>query len=141
MAAKSHALGPGSLKLGETGSSREIAQQLTKIVLTPNVDEEDDVPVLSGEILDGEETTTWEVSGTANQDYDADSFEDWCFTNRGKRVPFEFTPSTAHVRGYKGTLKVRPIAVGGDVKKKNTSDFTFPLVGEPVQVTGPGTPA
>lgn len=138
MPAKAHTLGPGSLKFGETGEQREIAAQLTKTLLSPNTSSDDDVPVLSGEIVEGEDTTTWELSGTVHQDFDIESFEDWCFANRGEKVPFVFTPSNAHARIWTGIVKVRPIAIGGDVKKKNTSDFTFPVINEPTPtVDGP----
>ncbi|NQX26833.1 hypothetical protein HQQ81_05640 [Microbacteriaceae bacterium VKM Ac-2854] len=135
MPVKSNILGPGSLKLGETASPIEFAAQLTKAALTPSVDSEDDIPVLSGDILAGDDTTTWELSGTVMQDYDLESLEDWCFENRSTVVPFQFEPdSTAGRRAWSGSVKVRPLTVGGDVKKRNTSDFTFPLVGEPTPV-------
>lgn len=135
MTVKASTLGPGSLKLGATGSEQEFAAQLSKATLTPSVDMEDDIPTLSGDILDGEDTETWALAGTVFQDYELDSLEDWCFVNKSKVVPFVFTPSNAGSRNYSGSCKVRPITVGGDVKKRNTSDFEFPVIGIPT----PGT--
>jgi hypothetical protein len=45
-------------------------------------------------------------------------------------VPFTFTPY-AGGRSITGELKVGPLDVGGDVKKKNTSDLKWGCVGEP----------
>lgn len=137
MAVKASTLGPGSLKFGAVASEQEFAVQLTKAALTPSVDTEDEIPTLSGDRLSGEDTETWEISGTILQDYELDSLEDWCFENKSLVVPFVFTPSLAGKRKYSGSCKIRPLTIGGDVKKRNTSDFTFPLIGEPT----PGTVA
>jgi hypothetical protein len=126
MTTKASTLGPGSLKIGATGSEREWAGQSTKTTLTPNVDSEDSIPTLDGGELEGEETTTWELSGTILQDYDLDSLEDFAFDNAGKWLACEFVPNNAKARAYSLEVKLRPLAVGGDVKKRNTSDFTFP---------------
>lgn len=132
MVAKSHTLGPGSLKFGETGSPREIAQQMTKAELDPNTTVEDDVHVLSGETVEGEQTTTWSLKGTVNQDFDTDSFEEYCIENAGVKLPFIFTPNSANERLWSGVCRLRPIKIGGDVKKKNSSDFEFSLIGAPL---------
>jgi len=132
---KSSLLGPGSLNIGTTASAREFGAQLTKCALTPDTSFEDDIPVLDGTTQRGDATTKWELSGTLLQDYDLDSLEDFCFTNKLKDLPFVFTPAKAGKRTYKGTVTIVPIAVGGDVKTRNTSDFTFQCVGEPTQGT------
>jgi hypothetical protein len=132
---KASTLGPGSLKLGVTATAREFAAQLTNALLTPSVEADDDIPTLDGGIMPGLDTETWELSGTVLQDYELTSLEDWCFANKSLVVPFVFTPSNAGKRSYSGTCKVRPLAVGGEVKTRNTSDFTFPVIGSPT----PGT--
>lgn len=129
---KSAALGPGHLKIGPTGTPREFAAQLTKCALNTDTKSDDPIPVLSGEQIAGEDTYTFTLSGTLVQDYDLDSLELYCFENRGKEMPFVFVPSTAGEVQWSGTVKVRPVgAIGGDVKKKNTSDFEFTIVGDP----------
>lgn len=130
MTIKSTILGPGSLKLGETGSQREFAAQLTKCAIKTNTDTQDDVDTLSGETLEGEETYTYDITGTLLQDFELDSLEDYCFTNRGLKLPFEFTPNNTAARLFTGILKVRPLDRGGDVKKRNTSDFVFRIIGD-----------
>jgi hypothetical protein len=131
MTVKSRPLGPGSLKIGETGSPQEWAGQLTKAALTPSTDTEDAINVLSGETLDGDDTTTYTLDGTILQDYDLDSLELYCFDNKGTDQPFVFTPSNAGEVEWSGTVRIRPVVIGGDVKKRNTSDFSFPVQGDP----------
>lgn len=132
MAVTAHRLGPGSLKLGETGTPTDFSAQATNTRLSPSVDEEDNIPVLSGEEVAGDDTTSWVLAGTLLQSYDIAGLIYWCFENRGKTVPFEFVPSTADAEyGWRGNVKVVPLEVGGDVKTRNTSDFEMKVIGEP----------
>ena len=136
MATVAHRLGPGSLKIGETGTEKEFAIQTTKTTLTPSVDAEDDINTLDGGTLGGDETETWELNGTLHQSYDEGSLLDYCFQNRFSKtkqaLPFTFVPLDEGVQSWSGTVKLRALDVGGDVKKQNTSDFSFPLVGDPI---------
>ncbi|MFJ2370878.1 hypothetical protein [Microbacterium sp. NPDC087665] len=137
MPIKSKQLGPGSLKFGETASEREFASQLRKAELNPNVEDGDTLPVLSGEELTEDDEITWEVGGSLLQDYDADSLELWCFEHAGQWMPWVFTPNNDGTQSWQGEAKIRPIKIGGDVKTRNTSDFTFPA--RNVQPIGTGT--
>lgn len=133
MAIKAHKLGPGSLIFGETASQKEFASQTRTTSITPEVDDEDDLPVLSGEVIDGEETYTWTLSGTILDGYTMDALAVWAFENRGEVLPFEFIPN-ADVEGamkWTGKAKIRPIAHGGEVKTKNENDFEFKVIGDP----------
>lgn len=131
MAIKSTVLGPGTLTIGEEGSEEQFAAQLTNIRLVPNVTTSDPIPVLSGEELDGDDTEIWEMSGTLLQSFDADSLVDWALANKGEKLPFVFVPNTVADRQYTGIVKVQPVTIGGDVKKRNTSDFTWRMTGAP----------
>jgi hypothetical protein len=124
-------LGPGSLKIGATATAREWAGDLTKTALTPNTSSEDPMPMLDGSNLSGEDTTTWTLDGTLVDDFDYDSLQNFCLANAGQELPFVWTPNNEGGADYSGTVKIRPIAIGGDVKKKNTNDFSFPLSGAP----------
>ncbi|MFC8038744.1 hypothetical protein ACFUOZ_05270 [Paenarthrobacter sp. NPDC057355] len=130
-----HRLGPGSLLIGATGSEKEFAVQTTKTTLTPSVAAEDDINTLDGNTLGGDETETWELTGTIHQSYDANSLLKYCFDNRYSKtkvaLPFTFIPLDSGTQEWTGTIKLRALDIGGDVKKQNTSDFSFPLVGEP----------
>jgi len=130
-----HRLGPGSLMIGATGTEKEFAVQTTKTTLTPSVDSEDDINTLDGGTLGGDETETWELTGTIHQSYDANSLLKYCFDNRYSKtkqaLPFKFVPLDEGTQEWSGVIKLRALDIGGDVKKQNTSDFSFPLVGEP----------
>lgn len=130
--AKAATLGPGHLKIGDTGSPREFGAQLTKAAINTDTKSDDPIPVLSGETVAGEDTYAYTLAGTINQDFDMDSLEMFCFENRGRELPFIFIPSNDGEVQWSGTVKIRPVgAIGGDVKKKNTSDFEFAILGDP----------
>lgn len=137
MVAKAHTLGPGSLAIGETGTVKQFGAQLTKTLLSPDVSTDDDLYTLDGSVVEGEDTITWKLSGTLLQDYDLLSLEAWCFLHQGEKLPFVFTPNAAHTQIWHGVCKIRPVAVGGDVKKRNTQDFEFPVIGAPIPDAGP----
>ncbi len=124
-------LGPGSLAIGEPGSPKQWASEITKVTVTPSTDSEDDTPMLDGSTEDGEDTTTWELGGSILDKYTLTGMQAWAAENKGKKLPFVFVPSEEGSLEIGGVIKVRPIALGGDVKKKNSNDFTFPLVGDP----------
>lgn len=131
MAVKAHKLGPGLLTFGETGSPQEFGSQITNARIEPSVDEEDNIPVLSGEEVDGEETESWILAGSFLQDYSGiESTLVWCKTNSGTVLPFTFVPNAEEGLQIKGTVKVRAVQIGGDVKTKNTTDFEFKGIGD-----------
>lgn len=129
---KTRTLGPGSLSIGAPGSPRQFAADMSKCSLDPSTSSEDPIPLLDGSNETGEDTTTWELSGTILEDYQLESLQAWTLENAGQELPFAWTPSDAGEVTISGTVKIRPIGWGGDVKKKNTRDFTFPLSGPPL---------
>lgn len=134
MTINAHQTGPGSLLIGDDPGT-EFAVAITSATLEPSVDTEDDQHVLSGDVLPGADEFTWALSVTMFQDFDAGGLTDYLFTHRGEVMPFVFRPSNAHERGWTGSIKIRPMSIGGDVRKRNTSDVEFPLVGEPTITT------
>lgn len=125
-------LGPGSLKIGATATPREFAMNLTNCRITSDTSSEDPTPMLDGSEMDGEDTYAFALAGKIQQDYDYDSLERYCFDNRGKLEPFVFTPANDGGIDWSGTVKIRPVSeMGGDVKKRNTTDFEFPIIGAP----------
>ena len=124
-------LGPGTLTFGPVGTPKQFAQDCTKVTLTPSTDSEDDTPMLDGSTESGEDTTTWEIGGTVMDKYVLESLHVWAVENKGEVMPFVFVPSTEGGLEISGSAKIRPFGLGGDVKKKNTNDFAFPLVGDP----------
>ena len=132
MAAKAHRTGPGSLVFGETGTPTDFSAQCTNVRLSPSVNEEDTITVLSGEEIAGDDTVDWVVAGTLLQSFDKAGLLHYCYENRLTVVPFKFVPNNESAEyGWQGNAKIVPLAVGGDVKTKNTSDFEFKCIGEP----------
>lgn len=128
---KSYKLGPGTLTLGETGTPLEIACQITAATLEFDVDAEDDVPTLCGGVLPGDETESGNLTGTLIQDLGVGGIGEYSWTNAGVVVPFTYTPNTELAASFDGSLKMRRMNVGGDVKTSPTADFEWPLVGIP----------
>lgn len=123
MAIKSYMVGPGTLSF--TTPSLEISAQVTKAVVTPNVETGDNIHVLSGEVLAGDRTYTGQLEVTALQDLTKSGLIDFSWTNAGKEVSFTYTPNTAEGAKIAGKCVVDPISVGGDAKTRATSDFTW----------------
>lgn len=136
-------LGPGKLDIGEVGTLTSFAAQLTACELVPEAKDEDDVYVLSGEVADGGTEETWTLEGTLLQDFghpDATkSLSEWTFTNRGKVFPFEFVPNNTGNKKITGRVKIAATRIGGDVKKRNDSDFKW-RVYSPELATNTPTP-
>ncbi|MGO2655972.1 MAG: hypothetical protein ACTH93_09125 [Pseudoclavibacter sp.] len=128
---KTRTHGPGSLSIGPVGSPQQWAGDTTKTTLTPKTDSEDPTPLLDGTNETGEDTTTYTLDVTILDDYDAGSLAKWTYDNKGKELPFVWTPNTAGKVKISGMVKIQPIAIGGDVKKKNSNDVSFTLVGDP----------
>lgn len=131
MPVTTHKLGPGVLSLGETGTLREFTSQVTNARWTPSVEQEDPIPVLSGDEVTDDPDFTSVIAGTFLQDYGSESLVKWCFDQRGKVLPFTFKPRSDTALSITGTCQVLPVEVGGDVKTRNTTDFEFPVIGDP----------
>lgn len=125
-------LGPGELTIGETGTPLDCSSQVTAARIAWNVDTEDDVPVLSGDILTGEDTFTAALSATFLQDdLKATGLIRYSWIHKGEVVPFRFVPSTSAGTAVTGDIKLTPLDIGGDVRSKNTSEVEWGCVGEP----------
>ena len=130
-------LGPGTLKFNTT---QDVSFQASNVRLTPSVDESDGLATLAEPNPAPEASITWALEGTAIQDFEsATGFVNWAMDNALDEVGFEFIPLTA-VAGlkYSGTVQVRPVEIGGDMGVQVTTDFSMPLVGDPVRTDATG---
>ena len=131
MATTAHSLGPGQLTIGETGSGQEFGGQVTTCTIEPDFNQDDDTPVLDGGVVAGDLTESWSLSGEFLQDYSANSLILWCADHSGEEMAFTFKPRKDQPLQATGTLTVRAVPFGGDVKTRNTSEFEFSIVGTP----------
>lgn len=136
MPIKSYKVGPGVFTAGAAGTLQTFTAQVTKLEVGWSEDSEDAVPTLSGEDLEGDTTYTAELSATVFQDLTPGGMVEWSWTNKGQTFPFSYTPNSSDTdleeATITGTLKVSPIKVGGEPKKRATSDLTWKCVGEPI---------
>ncbi|MGO3662423.1 hypothetical protein [Microbacterium gubbeenense] len=126
-----NALGPGTLTLGAVGDMRQFAAHTTATSLVPSYSDGDVLNLLDGSTETEVDEETWALEGTFRQELETDAIEDWCLTHAGEEMTFTFTPVDSVSKSYTGTVKIRAVNIGGDVKTKNTSDFSFPLNGRP----------
>ena len=133
MTINSYKVGPGTFTIGSgpTAFSSQVRSMLVEA--SENVETEDDLPVLSGEVLEGEDTATldWQLSGTFLQDLATNGIIDYTWTNASEEQTFTYVPLTSADKAVTGTCRIVPISVGGEAKQRATSDFTWAIIGTP----------
>jgi hypothetical protein len=125
-------LGPGLLTFGEAADAKEFGVAVSEATLAPEFDSDDPISLLSGDEVPGDETETWTLTFTKYQDYTAESLDLWLYDNSGEELPFTFVPDKAGKLQAKGRVVIRAGSLGGEVKKRNTSELELPVVGRPV---------
>lgn len=127
---KAQKLGPGSLIIGDTGSTTEFAPRCKSVAIEPETDQEDDEFALDWGTIEGDTTDTANLTGTLWQTYDSTALIKWAHDNHLKVLPFEFIPD-AGTGAWKvtGKVQITRIAIGGDAKTRNTSDFEWKIIG------------
>lgn len=123
--AKVRTLGPGSLKIGDTGSEHDFSADVTNTALEPSTDTEDPDNFLDGHSEGGSQTESWTLTGSVKEDFSMDGLQVWCNQNSGKELPFTFIPNKSGTVQWKGKVTIASIQIGGDVKSKNANDFSF----------------
>lgn len=138
MAVTESKLKTGRLLLG-TAPGVEYACQQTNVRVVPTHNEDGDTQeTLCGDVLTAATTTTWALQGTAIQDWDAvsgTSFIKYSWQHNLETVPFTWQPNMGALV-ISGTVTVRALELGGDVNTRITSDFDWPIAGQPT-VTWP----
>lgn len=130
-------IGPGTLTLG----GQDVACQATAMTVTPNTTAGDQVNVLCGDTVGGEETTTFNLAATFLQDdLQSSGLTAYSWTNSGKTVAFVYTPNTANGATVSGNVTVRPLPIGGEVKSRPTHSVEWPIIGTPVPSWSTVTP-
>lgn len=117
--------GPGQLIIGETESAQKFDADVTSCKITPKADVDDPDEFLDGHSESGAQTVTYTLEGSVKDNFSKDSVQVWSWKNAGKTLPFLFVPNKEGEIGVKGNVLVSPLALGGDVKKKNDQDFSY----------------
>ncbi|KFI52631.1 hypothetical protein [Bifidobacterium biavatii] len=125
MAEKTRTLGPGSLRIGATGSVKDFSADVINTALEPSTSSEDNDVFLDGHTEGGTQTETWALTGTIKEDFSTTGLQVWCLQNSGKTLPFAWIPNTAGGLKLSGDVVIASIKFGGDVKTKNSNDFSF----------------
>lgn len=124
MAGKIRTLGPGIFKITDTANGRDFSADLTKAQLNPSNSSDDPVTYLDGS-EETNTTTTWTFEGTVGDDFSEDGVAVWLFDHKGETLPAQFVPNKTGKIQWTFNVTIAPIAIGGDVKAKNTNDLSF----------------
>lgn len=124
--AKIRTLGPGTFSITGTDDGKDFSADLTKAQLNPSNSNDDPTTYLDGS-QEANTSTTWTIEGTIGDDFSVDGLAVWCFDHAGQTLDFEFIPNKTGAIKWSGKVTVTPVGVGGDVKAKNTNDFSFPV--------------
>lgn len=110
-------------------SDEAFAQQVREIAIDPaeQVTEEEDIEVLDGTVVEGEDEVSHDYTLTAKilQDLSAAGFVTWTWTHKGEWQPFTFQPRGDVARAVTGEVRVVPVKIGGAVKSRAESDLSW----------------
>jgi hypothetical protein len=122
-------LGPGTLKIGETGTEIDISCLVNNVAIVPDISEGDSKTMLCGTSKRSADTITWAISGNVDVDAGlAAGFFALTWQHIGEIVAFTYTPSEAVGTTVTGSLKLAPLELGADnYGDYLSSDFEFGL--------------
>lgn len=126
-------LGPGTLKIGATGTEIDVSCLINNAVIAADKDEGDAVTKLCGDVVPGAVTYSYTLSGNIDTDI-AESTGLFALSQAepGSQQEFSFVPNTEAGTEAAGTLVIDPLDFGGDeTGQVMTSDFEFTIVGKP----------
>ena len=127
-------LGPGTLKIGETGTEIDVSCYVNNAAIeTTKNGGGDPVFKLCGSSRPASFTYSFQLTGNLDTDLGNDSglFE-LAWANPGMTVSFIFTPNTELGRVFTGQAVLDPFRVGADnYGDLMTSDFAMDCIGQP----------
>ena len=131
-------LGPGTLKIGQTGSLVDVSCLVNNAVIAASKDQGDSVTKLCGTVKPGAVTYTYELSGNLDTDVGITTgFFALTQAQAGAELDYEYVPNTVAVTKAVGKLTIDPLDFGGDeMGETMTSDFAFALSGKPTYTYG-----
>ena len=134
-------LGPGVLKIGETGSEIDASCLVNNVKIATSKNTTDPRTMLCGDVKPGKTTYTFTIGGNVDTDVDdAAGLFALSQSAAGTQQPFTFTPNTAVGTTATGTLTLDPLDFGADeTGAPLQSDFEFDCTEQPTYAYG--TPA
>jgi hypothetical protein len=126
-------LGPGTLKIGATGSAIDVSCLINNAQIKTDKSEDDPVWHLCGTSTPGAVTYAHTLEGNL----DIDPTEDTglfalSWASPGSVQEYVFTPNTVEGTAAAGTLVIDPLDFGaGEYGETLNSDFSFTLTGPP----------
>lgn len=133
--------GPGTLKIGATGSEIDASCAVNSLKITASPDRGDSKTMLCGTVKAGNTRYDYTMDGTLDLDLEsgADSLFALSQDNPGTEQAFVFTPNTGGITSAAGTLILDPMDFGGDeYGAVMQSDVSWVLVGAPAYTYGTG---
>lgn len=135
--------GPGTLKIGATGTEIDVECLINGCRITSSKDEADSTTKLCGTVKPGKITYTYSMTG--NVDVDPSVSAGLFALSQaapGTEQAFTFVPNTVDASAASGVLIIDPLDFGADAFGDDmTSDFEFSIVGAPTYVYGTGAAA
>lgn len=128
----------------------EFGCQPTNVTITPpdppsGSSSDDSTEVLCGNVLDSDSggSSSWRLTFTGIQDFeDPDGLINFSWENQGQDVPFNWAPMGTLGPSFSGTVEAWPLALGGDVNKRLTSDAEWTITtGMPTRTEATPPPA
>lgn len=133
-------LGPGILKIGETGTEIDLSCYVNSCTIQADKNQGDSTTKLCGDVKPGAVTYDYHMAGNLDLDLDTGTgFFALSQAQAGQVLSYEFTPHTDTGTKAVGELVVDPLDFGGDATgEAMTSDFDFALIGQPTYTYGTG---
>jgi len=132
-------LGPGTLKLGATGSEIDCSCLVNNLVIVASKDQGDPTTKLCGSVRPGSISYTYEMDGNLDTDIGTSSgLFALSQTAAGTEIAFKFVPSTAAGTEAAGHVVIDPMDFGttDDFGSDLTSDIAWACTGQPVYTYG-----
>lgn len=138
-AGKTYKLGPGTLKIGATGSAIDVSCLVNNATITTDRSQDDPVFHLCGTSTQGAVTYTHSLTGNLDIDpAEATGLFALSWASPGTEQHYEFTPSTEAGVAASGELIIDPLDFGADeYGKPLSSDFEFVLTAAPTWTRTP----
>jgi hypothetical protein len=133
--------GPGTLKIGATGSEIDVSCYVNGFAIEATPDRGDSRTMLCGTVRPG--AVRYDYEATGNLDLDLESGAAGLFAlsqeQAGTEQDFEFVPNTADGTKATGRLTIDPMSFGADeYGVPLQSDVTWTLTGAPTYTYGTG---